>query len=478
MSDLQMVVFQEAALETRPETVLDQPVDDSLLESQWSRARERYLQYVLKRKGTNPDELRHNTMRAYEIAISQFFEGVFDSYGVRLTPEVKPWLVTPGFVREWQAFMAQAGKPVFETRKVEIDGKTVKRRVEVGRAGLSATSVNLKLAALQGLYDFVQHKFEIPYYPPVHDPLLESDPPLAQITESRRHVRLWDINRRNPFNPKAIERTPVSQFGRSVDPTTAEVKRIFSQINLASTYGKRDYALLLAIFSTACRISEILQLKWGDLEPANKGHYVFRFRGKDGELNQVPLEAEAHAAIEAYLEAAGRLEAIGPDDYVFTALDPSRHTRLPEHRAKANLNPGQAPLAYDTARQILRKYAKHAGVDLRKAHLHGLRHAATLQTMEDMEEKQGAVDVTKLKDLLRHKNLNTTQVYMQHKKPPEDPWAKSRIAAVRPRGSRPRRPKAAPAAQIPLEAAISPEQAEIARLKAEIARLKADLGEQ
>lgn len=460
----------------RAASILAQPVDDSLLDSQWNRARERYLRHLLTRKGAEAAEQRANTVRAYRTALAQFFEGVFDSYGVRLTPSIKPWLVTPGFVRGWQAFMAEAGKPVFETRTVEIDGHPRRQRVETGRAGLAKSSVNLKLAALQGFYQFVQHQFEIPYHPPVHDPLLASEPPLAELTESRRQVRLWALARRNPFSAEAVERAPVDPYGRSKDPTTAEVRRIFSQINLDCPYGRRDYALLLAVFATAGRISEILGLRWGDLEPVGQGHYVFKFRGKDGKINQVRLEAEVYAAIESYLAAAGRLETMQAGEYVFTALDAGRYTRLPEHRGKPELKPGEQALSYDTARRILRKYAQHAGVDLSKAHLHGLRHAATVQTMEAMEQATGAVDVAGLQKLLRHKNLNTTQIYMERKRKPEDRWAQSRIEAVRPNGGRPRRVKAAPAAQLPLEAAVSAEQAEIARLRAEVERLQAELG--
>lgn len=463
MTESQLLVINHPT--TAVDSIFNHTVDESYLVDQWRAARERYLHYVLTRKGADKEERRTNTVQAYRTALAQFFDGVYDSHGVQLTPRVRPWEVTASFVDDWKTFMSQAGKPFFEKQP----GGS---RLETSRTGMARSSINQKLAAVKGFYDYVQHKYDIPYQPLLHDQFLQADPPLLWFAETKRHVTLWSPARHNPADAKKIERFNVSAYDRSVDMSIEEVRRLFNQINLTCVYGLRDYALLLALYSTACRISEILNLKWGDLQPTPKGHYVFRFRGKSGKMDEVAMEPETYDAIVAYLDAAGLLDDLDADSYIFTALDPGRITRL------GLAAPDQPkPIAYTTAMRILKKYARHAHIDEEKAHPHALRHAATQQTMQTMEDKNGTVDVLALQKILRHANLNTTQVYAKKKKKAEDPWAKARIEAVRPTSPRPRRPKSPPPAQIPLEAAISEEQAEIAQLKAELAALKARLGE-
>jgi hypothetical protein len=101
--------------------------------------------------------------------------------------------------------------------------------------------------------------------------------------------------------------------------------------------------------------------------------------------------------------------------------------------------------------------------------LHGLRHAATQQTIDAMEQQTGSVDVLELKRLLRHSNLNTTQIYADRKRRTNDPYAEARIDAVRPNGVKPRRVKAVSEQQLPL---IETSEEKIARLEAEIAKLR------
>lgn len=457
MLNLQVVVQGETDL-----SIFDNPaVDTSYLSQKWQEARDRFLTWVLTRKGLEPENLRVNTRKTYQVALNQFFDGLYDSYGMAIWPRIaQPWAITHQHIEAWRLTMGMQGKPVFERR--EVQGKM--RSVEVGRTGISSASLALKLAALKEFFDFVKFRYELPLQPILHQALADGE--MLFVSESGRQVTLWSATASNPFDPNRVERPRVTPYGRSVEPTTAEVAAIFNQINLDSVHGKRDYALLLAFYSTACRASEILRLKWGDLQETNQGHFTFSFRGKSGKIDRVALQREVHGAILVYLQAAGRYP-LDANAYVFTPLG-EKHKNLPWYRAEHELEANR-PLDSDTAAQILKRYARLAGVDPVRAHLHGLRHAATQQTIETMEAQTGAVDVLELKRLLRHSNLNTTQIYAERKRRVDDPYAEARIAAVRPNGVKPRRAKLAPAAQMVL---IETPEEKIARLEAEISKLK------
>lgn len=458
MLDL-IVVQQESDL-----SIFDNPtVDTSYLVQKWQEARDRFLTWVLTRRGLEPDNLRVNTRKTYQVALNQFFDGLYDSYGMAVWPRIaQPWAITHTHIEAWRMVMGTQGKPVFERRLVE--GKP--RSVETGRTGISPASLALKLAALKEFFDFVKFRYELAFQPVLHQALVDGE--MLFLSESGRQVALWSPAASNPFDPNRVERPKVTPYGRSVEPTTAEVAAIFNQINLESAAGKRDYALLLAIYSTACRASEILNLRWGDLQETNQGNYVFSFRGKSGKVDQVAMQREVVTVIVAYLQATGRYP-LAPDEYVFIPLS-NKYKNLPWYQEGHELDANR-PLDHDTAAQILKKYARLAGVDPAKAHLHGLRHAAALQTVEAMEAQSGAADALELKRLLRHSNLNTTQIYIDRKGRVSDPWAESRIAAVRPNGVKPKRAKPAAAEQIPL---IETPEEKITRLEAEIKRLKSN----
>lgn len=391
-----------------PEISLQVRPDEAYLYHAWDVARASFLDYILNRRGQ--DKLRRNTRNNYEVALRQFFDGLPPVW-----PPIPPWLTTATLANQWFQKLSQAGKPIIENG------------VEVDRTGLSPRNVNLKLAAMRTFFDYVRQKFEIPYTPD-QDPYLDSD--LLFLSEDRRNVLLWSPAWRNPFDPKVVERLAVSQTARY--PTTEDVAAILAQIDTTILVGKRDYALLLTLFSTACRSEEVLNLHWGDLQPIPNGNYSFYFWGKNGQYQGVELQKEAHQVICDYLAAAGRLDSMDDDDYVFAPLFPNRAKRLmPGYSGDAN-----RPLSNDWANKIIKNYARRAGVNLDLAHLHGLRHARARHTIEAMLEKHGVADVMVVNRLLRHSNLAVTQRYIESLDDlPEDVWANEAIKAVRKNGT-------------------------------------------
>jgi integrase len=245
----------------------------------------------------------------------------------------------------WRGFLAWAGVPPWEvTRELAVSWVE-----HLAAAGLAARSINLKVSALASFYDFVRG---------------------APLEGHGRGAVLWPVERGNPF--VGLARPPRSPYRRVKRLSPGEVRAVLAAINTGCLTGSRDYALLLTLLVTGRRISEVLGMRWGDLEPMGEGGYVFTYRDRDGRLRGTILPGRCYRAICAYLEKDGRPpERMGAGDYVFVPLRPERVRRLPGH---AHTSTGRnRPLTVGFANRILKKYARRAGVDVRKATLRGWR---------------------------------------------------------------------------------------------------------
>lgn len=374
------------------ETILDAPVftEDTGRWMDWIEAYHAWLESKRRRSGGG------NTVKTYETAWKQFFRFA----------QVQPWEVTPALAQRWVVFLTQQGK---ET-KDRTAGAIIKRQ------GLSASSVNLKLAALSSFYRFAIKNYD-----------------------------LWPANKRNPFD--GVERNKISPYGRAKYPTVDEAKAILSVINIDTLTGKRDFALLFTILVTCRRSSEVLNIKWGDLQEIAGGDRSFTYRYKGGATKKAVLNRTAFGAIRAYLQADGRWGQMESADYLFTAIDAERAARLP-HITSSMAN---QPLTNSMANKILKKYARRAGIDPAKAHVHGLRHAGARLRVQLMRDGKGTVDFEEIMHLLGHSSLSVTQIYATTiLDDPVDTGAQAAAEELLPKGSRKRRKNQPPAEQKPL----------------------------
>ena len=286
--------------------------------------------------------------------------------------DVEPWQVTPAIVTRYVHYLRRQGR--------------------------AEATINRRLSALSSFYLFLR------------------------IYRSRdrhgRDVALWPPDRANPF--EAIERPRVSPYGRARYPTTRELEALLAAIHPRSLTGKRDRALIYTLAITCLRASAVLELRWGDLEARPDGHYNLRYRCKGGDRRRAVLPATAYRYICDYLVAAGRPpQAMQPGEYVFIALDPYRICRL--GRDPASIDPAR-PISRCFANRILKKYARRAGVEKNKCHLHGLRHAGARLRAELARAAGGAVDLLQLMHLLGHSSVAITQIYADRVlEDPEDP---------------------------------------------------------
>ena len=146
---------------------------------------------------------------------------------------------------------------------------------------------------------------------------------------------------------------------------------------------KRDYCMITLFLNCGMRLSELVGISLGDIDPELRSMRVI---GKGNKERMIYLNDACKLAIADWLKARATKE-IKEKNALFVS---SRGTRISKQMVQT----------------VVYKYLDMAGLGNRKLSTHKLRHtAATLMYQE------GGVDVRVLKDILGHAQLNTTQIY-------------------------------------------------------------------
>ena len=215
------------------------------------------------------------------------------------------------------------------------------------RATRSAATVARKLAAVKGLFKFLEGQRAIERSPTA---FIESP-------------RLW-------------RRLPQTL-------TLEEVERLLGSVKTEGL-GLRDLAILELLYGGGLRVSELVSL---ELASCNFDVGFIRCVGKGNKERIVPLGRAAASALQRYLETER----------------PRLVTRHPEVQVVLVNRRGQR-LTRQRVWQLLRRYAR-AGLISKTIGPHTLRHSFATHLLE-----RGA-DLRTVQELLGHANISTTQRY-------------------------------------------------------------------
>ena len=147
----------------------------------------------------------------------------------------------------------------------------------------------------------------------------------------------------------------------------------------------RDYAIVTLFLNCGMRLSELVGIDLGDIDPELRS---LRVVGKGNKERIIYLNDACQSSLSSYLilRLNGDLARVN-DKAVFLS---NRMQRM----------------SIKTVQAMVYKYLERAGLGARKLSVHKLRHtAATLMY------QSGDVDIRVLKDILGHEQLNTTQIY-------------------------------------------------------------------
>jgi integrase/recombinase XerD len=166
-----------------------------------------------------------------------------------------------------------------------------------------------------------------------------------------------------PIKYEAVPREGLSRY------KLEELRRMITDV--------RERAMLDVLFSTGCRISELLNMKLGDIDPQTRSVHII---GKGRKHNTVFLNDNAIISIKAWLKVRK-----GDSEYLFVRV------RKPYTQMKLR-----------DAEVLFKKYEKELGVKLSP---HIIRHTTASLSLE------AGAQITDVQEMLGHAQLSTTQIY-------------------------------------------------------------------
>lgn len=168
-----------------------------------------------------------------------------------------------------------------------------------------------------------------------------------------------------------------------------EMQALLNAVKLNSRNGVRDNALLLLLYNTGARVSEIVRLKGVDLHM--DGTAQVKLLGKGNKYRSCPLWPETVEALQDYLRQR-------------TAKDPPAQQLF--------LNANGSPLTRFGARYIIAKLTTAAketcpSITAKSVNPHTIRHTTAMHLL------RSGNDINMVSYWLGHANTNTTHIYVE-----------------------------------------------------------------
>ncbi len=187
------------------------------------------------------------------------------------------------------------------------------------------------------------------------------------------------------INKISINKTPFPKKKKTLPTvlTKEELSSLFNSIDVNKKGGERDLAMILFMYSTGVRVSELLSLKLADVSFSKR--IVLVRNGKGSKQRSIPINELSLTALNNYIKG-GRKENIGrKSPFLF-------------------LNKFGKPISRNYFFLLIKKYAKEANIN-KNVHPHTLRHSFATSLLEN------GANLIAVKEMLGHSHLETTQIY-------------------------------------------------------------------
>jgi site-specific recombinase XerD len=193
------------------------------------------------------------------------------------------------------------------------------------------------------------------------------------------------------LNPDRLE-LPKTRMRRIEYLTEAEVHKLIRSIvndtsKMPEVTKRRNQALILCMFGSGLRLSEVLGLKISDVSDVD-GQLMIT--GKGGKIRTTYLAPAAIESIQQYLELRGEDNC----PYLFVSFSKNR---------SKNSNKW-TPLTPRMVQMMLQKYANSLGI-YKHITPHTLRHSFATKVLFE------GGDLRSVQTLLGHSSISTTQIY-------------------------------------------------------------------
>ena len=204
-----------------------------------------------------------------------------------------------------------------------------------------------------------------------------------QLSSFRRFYRY--MTREGLRHDDPTTQIAMPKIGRALPRSLSEeeVESLLNAPVVVDPLGSRDRAMLELLYATGLRVSELVTLKYNQLN-LNQG--VIRVVGKGNRERLIPLGDEAMRCLREFL-AVGRGEIL---------LERTTEYLFPTRRGDC--------MTRQAFWHIIKRYAAKSGID-KDLSPHTLRHAFATHLLN-----HGA-DLRVVQMLLGHSDLSTTQIY-------------------------------------------------------------------
>jgi len=187
-----------------------------------------------------------------------------------------------------------------------------------------------------------------------------------------------DINK----NPAENIKSPKMPLKLPNYLTIEEINKLLN-VNLNTAYDYRNKAMLETLYATGLRISELVNLKFVNVDLDNA---LIRVIGKGSKERMVPISSESEKYLKIYIEKyRNKILGTKTSEYLFIS------------NAKKNIT-------RQGFFKILKKECQRAGIE-KEVSPHVLRHSFATHLL------QGGADIRVIQELLGHSNITTTEIY-------------------------------------------------------------------
>jgi len=159
---------------------------------------------------------------------------------------------------------------------------------------------------------------------------------------------------------------------------------IFSILDKAKKDSYRNYIMLMTLWRTGIRLSELSKIRKSDIKD---GNLIVR-NGKGGKDRTVPLEGELENLLGLYSDN------MKPNEELFDIKE--RQIRNIVYKYSN----------YHTGTRLNKKTGKEENINIYEVHPHTFRHSFAVHCLKN------GINLRSLQKILGHSSLTTTQVYL------------------------------------------------------------------